>query len=776
MNCSPKHLLYLWIFGLAGLLSFPSFSQSVSESRPKVGYVLSGGGAKGMAHVGVLKVLEEVGLEPDYITGTSMGSIMGGLYAIGFKADDVDQLINTVDWSTVLTNEIPSDKVLMPLKHEYTHFMMEMPIYRGKAELPAGLIEGQKLSSLFSELTWKQAGVDDFNEFPYPYACIGTDILRGDKVLMNSGDLSSAMRASMAIPSVFTAVKRDSLHILVDGGVIRNFPVQEAKDMGADIIIGVYVGFDREMEPEQLRTLTSVITRTSLLSGAHDVDSQIPLVDLLIEPDLEGYGPADFTSGVEIMNLGEEAARKQIDRLRELSDSINSLGPPPERKELSDRDSILISDIEVLSSSPAMTRFIIAKSGLKTGEWIVPDQLNSAIDQVFGTLFFDKIEYYFVEMDQGYRLVFRTKEKPNSSIKFAVHYDNSFGPGMIFNYSGRNFLVEGSRTGITLDISGNPQYRLYYDFYLGKKRGSVISIFSYGERERLPYYHNNIDIGSFTHTALYGGIAFKQMFRTNNELGAELYYRYSDLGFSSGLKEVLPDITGNPILSYIDNFQYRGPEMALYFRHNTFDNYLYPTHGNNITIKFRQAFNTTFEQHFSVPDSLGPVEDYSSKMEPYWRFEARVERYFRLGKVLSLNAGLASGLSAESDDFTAHGEDFVNAYYIGGYRYGLRANQVPFVGLHNHELLYNNYMLGKLALQAQVRPGLFISAQVNTVFVSDNLSSFMSDILEFKDELRYTGAGLGFTYKTPIGPISAFVSSRLDTWNPVWNLNIGYSF
>ena len=248
-----------------------------------------------MAHVGVLKVLEEVGLQPDFITGTSMGSIMGGLYSIGYSADDLSELIETVDWGSVLTNEIPSDKVTVRRKREYSRHILEVPVYDGKPELPAGLIEGQKLSALFSELTWPQAGVDNFNDFPYPFACIGADIITGEKVLLNNGDLSSAMRSSMAIPSVFTAVERDE-HLLVDGGVVRNFPVQEAIDMGADIIIGVYVGFDPEMSPEQLRSLTAVITRASLLAGAQDVDSQMPLVDYLILPDLKGYTPADFTN------------------------------------------------------------------------------------------------------------------------------------------------------------------------------------------------------------------------------------------------------------------------------------------------------------------------------------------------------------------------------------------------------------------------------------------------------------------------------------------------
>ena len=283
----PFPVILLVIF----ILAQPLNGQESTASRPKIGYVLSGGGAKGMAHVGVLKVLEEVGLQPDYITGTSMGSIMGGLYSIGYSAEEIGHIIETVDWGTVLTNEIPASQVIIRRKDDYSKFLMEMPVYHGKPELPSGLIEGQKLSELFSKLTWRQAGVNDFNDFPTPFVCIGTDILKGGKVDMNSGDLSSAMRASMAIPSVFTPVIRDTSHILVDGGVVRNFPVQEVIDMGADIVIGVYVGFDSQMESDQLRSLTSIMTRTSLLSGAEDVQSQVPLVDYMIVPDLSGYSP-----------------------------------------------------------------------------------------------------------------------------------------------------------------------------------------------------------------------------------------------------------------------------------------------------------------------------------------------------------------------------------------------------------------------------------------------------------------------------------------------------
>jgi NTE family protein len=756
-----------FIFAL--ILLFVHFSiltgQSQSGNRPKIGYVLSGGGAKGIAHVGVLKVLEEVGLQPDYITGTSMGSIIGGLYAIGYSAEEISQLIETTDWSTILTNEIPSNQVIMRRKHEYNRFMLQMPVYDGKIALPSGLIEGQKLSQLFSELAWRQAGVEDFHDFPVPYTCIATDILKGEMVELNSGDLSSAMRASMAIPSVFTPVLRDSGRILVDGGVVRNFPVQEAIDMGADIIIGVYVGFEREMKPEELRSLTSIMTRTSLMAGAHDVESQIPYVNYLIVPDLEGYSAASFSDGVSIMDLGEKAAREQIDVLRSLADSVHALGTAPAIQQLPVSDSLFIREIEVIDATPSMTRFIAEKSELIPGSWITKEELNRGIDRLFGTLFFDRIDYAFESEKEGYKLVFRIKEKPQSSLNTALHFDNFYGPGLVLNYTHLNALVDGSRASVTADLSGSPQIRGYYDFHLGKKRGFITSAFFVGERASAPVFNeNNVDIGNFLHTYSKGGIALRQMLGTNNQLGLEFYYRYSRLKLKENIKEVEPG------LAFLDQFIFRGPELSFSYKLNTYDSYLYPTRGAAIELEYRQALQTQFISRFSWPDSLEITDDeVMEEMDPYWRIDARYESYIPLGRKISFNSALSVGLSPNEKPFT-------DVFYIGGYLYNLRMNQISFVGLHLNEALNGNYLKEKLALQFEPLPNLYASILGNLIFVSDDISTFWDDIISYNREQIYIGVGAGFTYRTPIGPLSVYLGSRTDVWNPIWYTNIGFTF
>jgi len=760
-NILQRTILFLFlILCLSPLLK----AQPESGRRPKIGLVLSGGGAKGMAHVGVLKVLEEVGLEPDYISGTSMGSIMGGLYSIGYSAEEISQIVETIDWSSVLTNEIPANQVIMRRKPDYSKFMMEMPIYNGKLELPSGLIEGQKLTELFSGLTWRQAGVNDFNDFPTPFTCIATDILKGGMVEMNSGDLTSAMRASMAIPSVFTPVVRDSSHILVDGGVVRNFPVQEVINMGADIVIGVYVGFDSQMEPEQLRSLTSIITRTSLLSGAADVQSQVPLVDHLIVPDLNGFTPSSFTSGVEIMNRGEVAARAHIDRLRALADSVNTLGPPAEKNQLPDHDSILVKEIQILDASPAMTSFFIASLELEADSWITREQLEKGMDRLFGTLIFDKIGYYFERLDEGYRLVFRIKPKPNNSLKFALHYDNDFGPGVIVNYTRLNSLLDGSRLSLTADISESPQIKGYYDIYFGKERKSIASLISSAGRARLPMFNENeVDIGDYTRSYFIGGVGFSQILKLKSQLDAAFYYRYSKLRISKTIKEYNPD------LEYLENFLFKGPQIQLGFRHNSFDHLVVPTKGSRIELSYRQALGTNFVSSFSFPDSLDMENSVEEHMDPYWVVQGAWETYFRLGSKLSLNFEFGVGISDNEKPFTDN-------FYVGGYRYNLRGNQVAFVGLNSYELLQGNYVKEKIALQYELIPNLYISALGNFTMVADDNQELLDNILEFSSEGRYIGAGAGAVYKSPLGPISVFLGSRTDAWNPIWYINIGYTF
>ena len=373
------------------------------------------------------------------------------------------------------------------------------------------------------------------------------------------------------------------------------------------------------------------------------------------------------------------------------------------------------------------------------------------------------IAYYFEDVDEGQWLVFRMKKDTSSYVKLGPHYDNAYGPGVILNYTKLNLLIDGTRFGLTADISGNPQLRTYYDTPLGMNRNFMASLFVNAEREQLPFFSSEVDIGNYHRTFFDGGAAFRWYPGINHNLGADIYYRNTSLKHSEEIKEIVPE------LEYLNNFIFRGPEVVFVYQLNTYDNQLYPKKGARVDIRYRQAFNTRHISQFSYPDSLNLENEYKENINPYWQLTVDMESYFRLGDRVSINTEFSFGISDKDKPFTEN-------FYVGGYRYNMRENQVAFVGLQSHELLHGNYLKEKLALQIEPVSNLFLSALVNILFVSDDYPKLLKDILSMNDQGRYIGAGTGFTYKTPIGPVSLYLGSRTDIWNPIWYINIGYTF
>ncbi len=434
------------------------------------------------------------------------------------------------------------------------------------------------------------------------------------------------------------------------------------------------------------------------------------------------------------------------------------------RQALPDPDSILVEEITVLDSDPAMIHYIKASVGVEPGTRISREQLNTGIDRLFGTLLFDGITYYFEKMGEGYRLVFRIKEKANSTIKLAWHYDNDFGPGAIVNYTLLNSLMEGSRMSVTADISDSPQLKSYYDFQLGSKQKTIVSVFANAARDRLPMFNENgVNIGDYRRTYLSGGLAFQKILGINSQLNARFYYNYSALKLSRAIREFVPE------MEYIDNIVFRGPQLSLGFRHNSFDHLLYPTRGRRVKLNYRQALGSDYYANYNYPDSLGLENRDRIWMDPYWVVTAQWEQYIPLGSRVSLNFEFSAGVS--------HNEKpFPDNFYMGGYRYNLRENQVGFVGLQSHELLVGNYVKEKAAIQWEVFPGLFFTALGNIILVADDNKEFLDNILNWNPEARHVGAGAGLTFKTPVGPVSVFLASRTDIWRPMWYTSIGFSF
>ena len=285
---------------------------SQENPRPKVGLVLSGGGARGFAHIGVLKMLDSLEIPVDYIAGTSMGGIIGALYAVGYSGLEIESLVEQTDWREIFTDSPKRTDLPFFQRKETGKYLLEFGLQGLKPVPPAGLIYGQKISLLFSGLTFPYESIHDFSKLPIPFYCVAVNVAKGEQVVLKEGSLSKAMRATMAIPSVFSPVEwGDSL--LVDGGMLNNMPVDVVKQMGADIVIAVDVGSPL-MEKEQLNSAVAVLEQSMSMMGLAAWRENMKSVDVYIQPNLTGYTLADFQDNkvLGIIHQGDEAARRMM--------------------------------------------------------------------------------------------------------------------------------------------------------------------------------------------------------------------------------------------------------------------------------------------------------------------------------------------------------------------------------------------------------------------------------------------------------------------------------
>jgi len=754
--------LSIKILSLILALSFIGHSlllaQSIPAERPKIGLVLSGGGAKGLAHIGVLKVLEEAGIVPDYITGTSMGSIIGGLYAIGYSAEELSVLNRSINWPVQLSDDIPLRNISLEEKHDYKRYMVELPIRKKKITLPSGLREGQNLANLLSGMTWRTAGIGSFDSFPYPYRCVGVDIIQGEIIDFSSGDLASGMRASMAIPSVFTPVVADSTRVIVDGGVIRNFPVDEVLQMGADIVIGVFTGFKKMETPEELNSMVKILSRTTAVFGIHDSKVQSDKVNLLITPNLDQFSSADFNRSIEIEKAGEAAARLHFHELLELAASQNQYGPRIKPLPMPEKDSILITRVRVNDLLYNDQSLAYGKLNIPRNSYLTRDHLQQGIEGLFGTLYFDRLNYRFEKDGDGFRLMVNAKEKPPSSLKASVHYDNFYGAGLLFNFSQSNFLVSGARLTTAVDVSEYPQARVFYRKYTGKKMNLLADFEANFESNLIPGYLEGEEFGYSRQNHFITDLSLKYVLNLNQQLGAGLLFEYSAVYPNKAMQNLHPDIFN------FERFGFAGLGLRGSYHANMLDDQLYPTEGNLVDIYVKGIYNPLEDLKY-LTDTIRTETSLNS----FGKFHFNFENYSLLGKKLSLRSGISLGLS--TDEFIA--SDY---FFVGGANYNLRRNQVPFIGYRIGEVVATNFTLVKLGLNYRISRNLQLEILSNALMGSDNFENLILSFLELDAENFYAGYGAGITYRTPFGPVNAFFAGSNKDTRIRFYLNIGFTF
>lgn len=761
-----KFQFFIFYFLILHTALYTQEENVTDNERLKIGLVLSGGGAKGMAHIGILKAMEKEGIRPDYITGTSMGSIIGGLYALGYSADQLDTIINQIDWGEVLSNNIQLQYIAYEEKEYYNRFLIELPFEKGKLKLPSGVIHGQMLGEMLARFCWPARNYASFDDFPIPFRCIATNVSTGKPIVFTDGSLAMALRASMAIPTAFTPVDLDTT-LAVDGGVVNNFPVEEVIAMGADIVIGVNVG-DGLIPAEELSGMTDILFQISMIPSLTKLQEQIELCEIYIKPDLKNNGTASFSNYKEILELGDAAGEKFRHEFKKLAKTIGpntgAIIHPPLLKP----DSIYIGDISITGNKLESSRLILSKLQIEAGDLVTRDEIENGVRAVYGMSSFEKVVYRLHPLpeENTYHLTIKTIEKPPVILKGSLHYDNTFKIGLILNLTLRNLLGKSSRTIIEGDISENPRARLDYLKYIGISQKFALDFrFDY-LNQKLPSYDagsvQDIDISKQFYFTL--GLLTTQSLRNSLFFGATYQLNMQKQKFNS------------TVPNDVKHGNFNALKGELLFTANTLNDRNYPTNGREISFGLQSYFYNYYKIVYKkgvdtvyVPLNIDDIiihvpitesEFNNLIVDPltpnvYGMVQFRFCRYYPVFDKFQIIPGINTGFTLSLDS-----TGLFQGYRIGGNQRVLYSDS-RFIGLNYGEANYDNFAILSLFFQNVIIQKLYLKYGADFLLPYEyvplnDLSQF--DMNTLIDDNSMLGYGAELTYKSFLGPISVGIS------------------
>jgi NTE family protein len=463
------------LLSLTALISFGSFSLVAAEDmhneRPKIGLALSGGGARGAAHVGVLKVLEELQIPVDYIAGTSMGAVIGGLYASGMSSSEIEYQLNTIDWTTVFDDEPARPDRSQRRKTDDRLYLVDgkIGINDDGLNLPKSAVEGQKFNLILKSLTLPVTNVTNFDDLPIPFRAVAMDIASGDEVVLGEGDLATAMHASMAIPAIFSPIKLDG-KILVDGGAANNLPISVVRDMGADIVIAIDISTPL-LEQEDLDRPLAVIAQLTGLLTRRNVEEQLQTLtadDVLIIPTLESVRSMGFDRVAEAIQQGEQAATKQQIPLSALAlDNKQYQSYETTQKRLAWQQPI-VEFVRINNNSRLSDEVVQRHLAIKVGEPLDIKNIEEGVETVYGLDIFESVRYDLITEEGKTGVMVSAKEKSwgtdslqtglelasdtdgDSAFNLAIAYTQQ--PLNSLNGEWRTAIQMGERPGIITEI------------------------------------------------------------------------------------------------------------------------------------------------------------------------------------------------------------------------------------------------------------------------------------------------------------------------------------
>jgi NTE family protein len=701
------------------------------ENRPKIGLVLSGGGAKGFAHVGVLKVLEEAGIPIDYIAGTSAGGIIGGLYAMGFSADSLEKIVKSQDWENLLSNDVAQEYISQSDKSEQARYNFTLPIESKRIALSTGLLNGQNVMDILTYLSYGYHDVTDFSKLPIPFLCIAADLTTGKEVVLKEGYLPQAIRASMAVPAAFSPVEING-QLLVDGGILNNFPIDRCKEMGADIIIGVDI-VDSLKSKDEIKEIPAVIAQLVKLMSIQRFTTNAKMIDIYVRPILTEYSVSSFSKRAvdSLIVRGEEAARRVYPQLIRLRDSLKlERATFPKKQNFNENTELIINHIEVTGTQKSTVTFALGQIGINKKE-VTLKQIRQGIATLYGTGNYEYVNYRILG-DEDKTLQISVKERSNNRLNAGLHYDSDMKAGVLLNATIHNHKFYGSRFSADAKLSDLPMFAARYTLNRGWKPGLFVGLMFADDR----FYS-------------YDGTT------KNAEVNLNLTrFQLSTQSFTSKSSRLTlgASVEHFNLVSVIGDFAVENNEYDTFFNlvgefeHNTLNDKYFPTKGVSITatakgVTYFKDYNPYFIGNFSVLTSKSFTN--------------------RLTILPSLNTRFILG----------DNESFFHRTFFGGVQQTDYLNvQVPFYGLRRMEIITGSTGVASLETRYRIGQKLYLSliGQVGTY--SEDNSFFTNNTWIYGSALK-----ISFSNKL-VGPIDFTISTSDQNNFLIPFFSLGYWF
>ncbi|MBW6479396.1 MAG: patatin-like phospholipase family protein [Bacteroidales bacterium] len=750
---SPFFKYFFLFILLIGPLSGISSSQP-DDRPPRVGLTLSGGGAKGLAHVGVLHIIDSLGIKIDYVTGTSMGSIVGGMYAAGYTASELEEIALTLDWPSLFSSRSNLTYTHPGKREDFGRYIVELPIENRSIKFPSGAIEGQQMWNVLSDIFFNVRNINDFNNFPIPFACVATDVITGDTVILNSGDIVAALRASMAIPSVFTTIEIDNRQ-LVDGGVVMNFPVVVVKDMGADFVIGVNVS-RRAREDHNLKTPLEIMYQMGTYLDARNFEKNRKLTDIYLEPDLDEFTAASFNNVQEIIERGKQIARKNIDQFLELKEMSVDRRPAAQFTPIPEDQKIVVDSIWFKGLHNIRPWFVRNALDISKGDTISSLKLNSRINRLYASGYFNRIIYNLLPSEDESKsiVIFDFDENPFGSLGVAIHYSSFTGVGIIGNLATNKLFFYNVGGYLKAQLGEKPAIKGGVNFFTSDRQNNWFNIESLARYLVFPVYDEFEIIGEYRQRYFRAETSWNRLTGQNSYFSLGLGYYYQGL---------------NPNIR--TDFSVRGNnhsnEVFAGWRLNSLDRQAFPRSGVKLNIHSTYFFNQKPSYSYTNPqgDVTSDLSEVGIKMENYLQFSFNWESWLRVSQRLSSFNQLQMGYNYQ------YQQSFINNFNMGG-TYPFLKNQIVFAGLNEYEILTKSAVVGTMGWQYNVWDEFMITPTVNAALYDFDLGS----LNDLSGDNFILGTGLKIGYFSAVGPLEVTFSYSPQTRKILAYINLGWTF